>query len=108
MDPRGESSFVEEHLDELLLSREVRMEPLDREEALKTTDAGEARQVHRRHAARSDLGDQLVAIDALAPSLDVQQLRAHSLRSLAWSRAAGPQKVPVAPMVVVSPTPNHG
>ena len=68
VDARREARLVEEHLDELLLVREVRVQPLDRDEALKPADAEDAGQEHGRHAARRDLGDQLVPVEPLMPS----------------------------------------
>ena len=53
---------------------EVRMQALDRDEALEAADAGEAREVHRRHAAGGELGDQLEPIEPSALALDGYQL----------------------------------
>ena len=74
VDARGEARLVEEHLDELGLLREVRVQPLDRDEALEAGDAREAREEHRRHAAAGELGDELVAVEAFAFSVLREEL----------------------------------
>ena len=66
--PRGEARLVEEHLDELLLVREVRVQPLDGDEALEAADAEDRAEEHRGHAARRELGHELVAIEPLGHS----------------------------------------
>jgi hypothetical protein len=62
MDARGEAGLVEEHLNELAVAREVRVQALDREKALKPADPFAPREIHRRHAAARQLGDQLEAV----------------------------------------------
>ena len=81
VDARGEARLVEEHLDELGLAREVRVQPLDGDEALEAADARQAREEHRGHAAGRELGDQLEAIEPLAVPLDGDEL-AQRLASL--------------------------
>ena len=78
MNARSDARFVQEHLDELFLARQMRMQPLHRDEALKAADAGQARKVHRGHATGRDLAHQLIAIDALSPRAGVEEFR-HSL-----------------------------
>jgi hypothetical protein len=74
VDARGQARLLEEHLDELGLAREVRVEPLDGDEALEAADAGEAREKHGRHAAGRQLGHQLEAIEPSRLPLDGDQL----------------------------------
>ena len=62
VDARGEPRLVEEHLDELLLAGEVRVQALDRDEALEAADAQRGargtrwpcRPTRARRSARSD------------------------------------------------------
>ena len=65
MDRRREARFVEEHLDEFLLARQVGVQPLDRDEALKAAGAEYPSQKDGRHPARSKFGDELVPIEPL-------------------------------------------
>ena len=74
VDARREARLLEEHLDELGLAREVRVQPLDGDEALEAADAREAREIHRRHPAGRQLGDQLEPIEPSALSFDGDQL----------------------------------
>ena len=61
---RRDARFVQEHRDELVLAREVRVEALDRHEAREAPGAERAPEVHRRHATRRDLVvDRVAAID---------------------------------------------
>ena len=66
--------LLEEHLDELGLAREVRVQALDGDEALEAPDARQAREVHRGHPAGRELGDQLEAIEPLAVPFDCDEL----------------------------------
>ncbi len=75
MDARRDARLIQEHLDELFFARQMRMEPLDGDEALETADAGQARQEHRGHTTGRELTDELVAIDALPPRTRVEELR---------------------------------
>ena len=67
VDRRREARLVEEHLDELLLAREVRVQALDGDEALEAADAEDAAQENGGHAAGRELGDELVAVEPLMP-----------------------------------------
>jgi hypothetical protein len=53
------------------------VQPLHRHEALEAAHAGEARQVHRGHAAGRNFAHQLVAIDALAAYAGIEELGGH-------------------------------
>jgi len=71
---RREPRLLEEHLDELGLARQVRMQALDGDEPLEAANAGETRQVHRGHPARRELGDQLEPIELAVLTLDGDEL----------------------------------
>jgi hypothetical protein len=75
MKPRRQPRLVEEHLDELVLAREVRMETLDRDEALKPADATEAREKNGRHPTACQLGDELEPVETLDLSFVREKLR---------------------------------
>jgi hypothetical protein len=77
MDARCDARFVEEHLDEFFLAREVRVQALHRNEALEAAHPRQARQVHGGHATGGNLAHQLVAIDALAARAGIEELRGH-------------------------------
>ena len=62
-DPRRQSRLVEEHRDELGLTRELRMQPLDGDRAREPDRAQQATEVHRGHTASRDLAVQRVAPD---------------------------------------------
>src|SRR6185295_7328494 len=64
-DPRREARLVEEHPLELVVVEQMRMQPLGRHDARETERSGEAREVNRRHAARSDLVEDRVATHLL-------------------------------------------
>ncbi len=66
VDPRGDARFVEEHVDELLLLREMRMDELHRHQLLETRESGRARQVHGRHAPAGQLVAEDVATESPA------------------------------------------
>ena len=66
VDARGEPRFVEEHLDELLLAREVRVELLDGDEAREAARPREPAEEDGRHPARRNLADELVRIEPAA------------------------------------------
>ena len=74
VDARREAGLLQEHLDELRLAREVRVKPLDGDEALESADAGEAREEHGRHPAGRELRHELEPIEPLAFSFDGDQL----------------------------------
>ncbi len=76
VDPRGEARLLEEHLDELGLAREVGVKALDRDEALKAADAGEAPEVHGGHPAGRELGDELEAVEPSVLAFDGNELGA--------------------------------
>jgi hypothetical protein len=69
-DPRRDARLVEEHLGELLLLREVRVNALERDELLEPRRAGDAREIHRRHPARRELEHELIP-----PELPLHRLR---------------------------------
>jgi hypothetical protein len=62
-DARGEASLVEEHRQELGILRVLWVQSLDRDGAREPGDATEAPEMHRGHAARSDLAEQQVSPD---------------------------------------------
>src|SRR5262249_29830052 len=64
-DARCEPRLVEEHRDELVVVREVRVQHLDRDQALEARDALRARDVDRRHAARCELHEHFVTAELL-------------------------------------------
>jgi hypothetical protein len=70
MDPRGQASLVEEHLDELFLPRKMWVEALYRDEALKSPGAGHAREIHRGHPPGRELRYQLEPIELTRFVLD--------------------------------------
>ncbi len=92
VDARGEARLLQEHLDELGLARQVRVQALDGGEALEAADAREAREVHRGHAARRELGHELEAIELLALSFDCDEL---AQRGVALGRLMGPVDVSI-------------
>jgi hypothetical protein len=61
LDLGGDARLLEEHLDELGLGGEVRMDDLDRDELLEAGVAGGATEVHGRHPAVTEALDDLVA-----------------------------------------------
>ena len=63
VDPRGEASLVEEHLDELGVPREVLVQALDGVEALETPRPAQAREKNRPHPPAGELRDQLEPIE---------------------------------------------
>ena len=62
---RGDAGFIEEHLDELPLALQVRMEPFDGDEPFEATSTRQAPEVHRGHPARGDLREDLVPVEPL-------------------------------------------
>ena len=102
VDPRGEPRLVEEHLDELGLAREVRVQALDGDEPLKAARAREAPEVHGRHPAGRELGDQLEAVEPPALAFDGNELAAQDFGSRAKVMATimtprGAQNAPASP-----------
>ena len=63
VDARGEARLLQEHLDELGLARQVRVQALDGDEALEAADAREPREEHRGHPAGRELGHELEPIE---------------------------------------------
>ena len=63
MDPRRQARFVEEHLDELGVPRQVLVQPLDRVEPLEAPRPAEAREKDRPHSPARELSDQLEPIE---------------------------------------------
>ena len=63
---RGEACLVHEHVDELLLAGQVRMQALDRDEALEAAHAADSPEEDRGHATRRELADEFVTIEPLA------------------------------------------
>ena len=61
VDRRGEPRLVEEHGHELALERELRVQALDGHELGKPCGPEHAPEVHRRHAARGELGVDSIA-----------------------------------------------
>ena len=62
-DARGEARLVEKHCDELGVSRELRVEPLDRDGAREASGSHQAPQVHGRHPAGRDLIEDRITSD---------------------------------------------
>jgi len=62
-DPGGEACLVEEHGNELLLVRQVRMQDLDCDEPFEARNALRACDVHGGHSARSQLRQDFVAAE---------------------------------------------
>ena len=67
VDARGDAGLVEEHVDELIVLDEVRVDALDRDPLLKAAGPVHAGQVHARHAAYADLVDDAVATEEEGP-----------------------------------------
>jgi uncharacterized protein with PIN domain len=65
MDRSRQARLVEEHLDEFLLARQVRVQAFDGNEALKPAGAQYPSQKDGGHTARSEFGDELVPIEPL-------------------------------------------
>ncbi|MEZ4251572.1 MAG: hypothetical protein R3B99_25440 [Polyangiales bacterium] len=61
MQLRRDARFVEEHRDEVVFFGEVRVDAFDRDPLLEPTGGAGSREVHRRHAARAELGEDLEA-----------------------------------------------
>ena len=70
-----EARLVEEHLDEVLLLGEVRVQPFDRDETLETRDADEAREVDGGHASGRELRDELESVEPFSLAGDGENLR---------------------------------
>jgi hypothetical protein len=67
VDARGDAGLVEEHVDELVVLDEVRVDALDRDPLLEAAGPVHAREVHARHAADADLVDDAVATEEEGP-----------------------------------------
>ena len=63
VDPRGDPRLVEEHIDELVIFDEVRVDALDRHPLLEAARSIHPRQVDARHATDADLVDDAVAAE---------------------------------------------
>src|SRR2546422_10730735 len=63
VEPCGQPRFVEEHLHELPIAREVRQDPLEADQLLEARGSGLAGQVHLRHSPGSNEAHQLVLAD---------------------------------------------
>jgi hypothetical protein len=61
---RREPTFIEKHADESLVSRDLRQDPFDDEQALETGDSALPRQVDFRHPAGRQEPQQLVLSEA--------------------------------------------
>ncbi len=83
VDPRGEARLLQEHLDELGLAREVRVQALDPDEALKAARAGEATEVHGRHPSGRELRDELETVEPSVLAFDGDELGAQGSGSRA-------------------------
>ena len=88
VDPRCEPRLLEEHLDELGFARQVRVKALDPDEPLKAPGAGETTEIHGRHAAGRELGDQLETVEPSALAFDGNELAAQDFGSRAKVMAA--------------------
>jgi hypothetical protein len=94
----GDLRLVDEHLDELLVLREVRMDHLERDVLLEPGDAGGLREMDLGHAADCDLADQPVRAElalshAPAPCVSLvafDRLDERRRRFIRRSRAVGP------------------
>src|SRR5689334_13921042 len=62
-DARGDACLVQEHLHETRLFEQMRMDALERDEAVEAGAGGHASEVDRRHSPVRDLEARLVAID---------------------------------------------
>ena len=82
VDAGREARFVEEHVDELGLVGEMRVETLDGVEALKAGHPLEAREEYRRHPAARELGDQLEAIEPFASRGSLERGQGRGLSSV--------------------------
>src|SRR6185312_14107449 len=63
---RREARFVEEHVDELRVRRELREDALDHGELLEPLDADGAREIELRHPPDRDLANQVVLAQLVA------------------------------------------
>src|SRR5690606_24449818 len=63
VDARRDARLVEEHVDELVVLDEVRVDALDRDPLLEAARPVHAGEVHARHAADADLVDDAVAAE---------------------------------------------
>jgi hypothetical protein len=61
----GDLGLVDQHVDELLVLRVLRMDDLERQELFEAADAGGLRQVDLGHAAERDAFDELVRTELL-------------------------------------------
>ncbi len=95
MDQRREPRLVEEHLDELLLIREMRVEPLDGDEPLEPADTPPSRARKTRCAMPPcrDLADELVAIELPSGIGGIEQLDLRHGSRVPYS--AGSAKAPL-------------
>ncbi len=70
MNPGRQPRLFEEHLDELGLACQVRMQPLDPDEALETAGTGDAAEEDGRHSAGRELRHQLEAVEPSGLAFD--------------------------------------
>ena len=66
VEARRDARLVHEHREEVLVVLEVALEQLDDEQLVEPAGPGDARQEHRRHAALSELGDDVIFPDAIS------------------------------------------
>ena len=64
MDSRRDARLVDEHLGEGVIRREVLMDPLEREEAVKAADPHGSSQVDGGHTAAAELTQDLILPDS--------------------------------------------
>src|SRR5262249_5351442 len=86
-DPRRDSRFVEEHLDERFVLDEMGMDFFDRDPLLETAGAIHPCEMDARHAADPDLVDDAIATEEIGSST-VPRARARARYS---GRAAAPR-----------------
>jgi hypothetical protein len=72
---RGESSLVQEHREGVRLARQIRQKRFQHDELVHAARAARDREVHVRHAAATELGENAVATDPHRRSIEMQSVR---------------------------------
>src|SRR5436190_14197945 len=91
---RGDARFVEQHVDERLLLREVGMDELDDDELFEAGRTTLERELHLRHPTLTDLGDQLVPTELGRLSGVLRRHRTASLLSMPGVRVSHSHPLP--------------
>ncbi|KYF66223.1 hypothetical protein BE15_35130 [Sorangium cellulosum] len=76
VDASRDTRLVEEHVDELIVLDQMRVDPLDRDPLLEAAGAIHASEVNARHSAHPDLVDHAVTAQEVGPLLLLGLLRA--------------------------------